>query len=697
MSLAAPTTTTTRAVRVGRIVVVGVAAVLLVGFVLGLVVWATHATEVLTTWAAPDGWSDSGVRAVLAGWGVPVGWYVAYFMALDVFLVAVSVVTACFVLRNAVSWFRLYLVLVLILFATAGGGVPLVVGAAYPALGAPAELVQGIAWIALFPMAYVFPDGRFVPRWTRWFAAGWAIWLTVVVATDSTGEGPLGTATLLLLFASCVVAPLYRYLRVAGPLERLQMRWLMLAIGLRFAFHVAVVGTPLGRLRDETTSQGLALYTGLMLVSYLVAAALPVAITAAVLRYRLFDVDVVISRTLVYGVLTALVVGTYALVVEGVGTLWRGGSDVALPLVATGLVAVAFSPARERVQQRVNRFVYGEAHDPYGVLSRLGRQLAAVVQPEEVAPTIVTTVARALRAPYAAISLASTGTVVASTGAARGATETFPLLYRGRVVGALEVGCSNGEDRLPGTDRRLLTDLTHHCGAALYAAQESLRLRRLAADLQATREQLVSAREEERRRIRRDLHDSLGPALGSQALTIDAARALVPTDPAAADDMLRDLKAHSQEALAEVRRLARRLRPPVLDDLGLATALRHMQEEYERHGLQVTVDVPVLPGLPAAVEVAVYRIVHEALTNVVRHAGARECRVEVAVSDEVLEVDITDDGHGIHPGAPAGVGTSSMRERTEELGGQLRIGSADGSGTRVNVRFPLHVERSGQD
>jgi signal transduction histidine kinase len=341
------------------------------------------------------------------------------------------------------------------------------------------------------------------------------------------------------------------------------------------------------------------------------------------------------------------------------------------------------------VQRRVDRLVYGEGHDPYGVLSRLGRQLASVVQPEAVAPTIVATVARALRAPYVAIRVGSPGEVAASTGTASSRTEAFPVSYRGGVLGELEVGCRAGDDRLSGTDRQLLADLAHHCGAALYAAQESVRLRRLASDLQATREQLVSAREEERRRIRRDLHDSLGPALGSQALTIDAARALLTSDPGAADALLRDLKLHSQEALAEVRRLARRLRPPVLDDLGLVTALRHTQEEYERHGLRVAVDVPALPVLPAAVEVAVYRVVHEAMTNVVRHARATTCRLRVAVGDEVLEVEVTDDGSGIAADAAAGVGTSSMKERAEELGGTLRIEAADGGGTRVAARFPL--------
>ncbi|MGW4947416.1 GAF domain-containing sensor histidine kinase [Actinoplanes sp. NPDC004185] len=684
-----------RALRAGRVAVMAVVGVLLAGFAIGIVVWAVHADELLNLWTAPDGWSSLQVRAVLANWGMPVAWYVGYFLTLEVFLVAVSVVAAWFVLRGTLSWFRLYLVSVLILFATAGGGVPLVVAAVHPSVGAPVELLQGVAWIALLPLAYLFPDGRFVPGWSRWLAAGWVAWLAVVVATGSTGEGPVAGVVLLTLFCSCVVASVYRYVRVSGPVERVQTRWIVYAVALRVGYTVLLVTTPIGGVQDETTPRGLATYAGSMLVSYLIAAALPAAIATAIVRYRLFDINVVISRTLVYTVLTAFVVGTYAVVVGGAGALWHGGGDIALPLVATGLVATVFSPIREQVQRRVNRLVYGERHDPYGVLARLGRQLATLVQPEAVAPAIVDAVSRALKAPYVEISLGSSGDVVASAGTKTPGSETFPLHHRGERLGVLTVGYHTHAGRPSTPDRRLLTDLAHQCGAALYAAQESGRVRRLAVDLQHTREQLVSAREEERRHIRRELHDSLGPALGGHMLAIDTARTLLTTDPAAADELLRDLKAHSQEALAEVRRLARRLRPPALDDVGLTAALRHTCEQYQRHGPQVTVEIPDLPALPAAVEVAVYRIAHEALTNVVRHAGARTCRLTVSLADRVLQVDVTDDGRGIARDDPAGVGTASMRERAEELGGSLRIEAVSGDGTRVTARIPLRDDTTG--
>jgi signal transduction histidine kinase len=666
-----------RGVRLGRGAVLVAVAALLGLFAAGLVVWGRHAADLPGGWTGPDGSTAAGVRATLADWGVPVGWWVGYFMALEVFLVAVSVVAAYAVLRGPLSWFRLYLALVLVLFATAGGGVPLVVAGVYPAFAGPASLLQGLAWIALFPLAYVFPDGRFVPRWTRWFALGWVAFLpgSAVLPESAAFLEPV---ILLPLFGSCAVALVHRYVRVSDRLEREQIKWVVLAIAMRFAYNV-VLWTPLGALRGEQSPRGLLAYAALMLLSYLIAAALPAAIAIAIVRHRLFDVDVVISRTLVYAVLTALVVGVYAATLAVVGTL--------APLVAAVVVAVGFNPVRVRVQRRVNRLVYGERDDPYGVLSRLGRQLAGLAEPDRVAPTIVESVARALRAPYVAITLDDR--IVASAGRAGSDVEDLPIAHRGLAFGRLSVGVRSPRERLTDADRRLLAGLADHSGAALYAARESAETRRLAADLQQTREQLVTAREEERRRIRRDLHDSLGPALGSQALTIDTARTLVGSDPAAAERLLRDAKAHSQELLDDVRRLARRLRPPALDELGLEGALRQAADEQRAAGLEVVVSVGALPALPAAVEVAAYRIAREALTNVVRHAAARTCTLSVVVDGGALDVVVDDDGRGLAPGAPAGVGTASMRERAEELGGTLDVRAATGGGTRVAARIPL--------
>jgi signal transduction histidine kinase len=210
--------------------------------------------------------------------------------------------------------------------------------------------------------------------------------------------------------------------------------------------------------------------------------------------------------------------------------------------------------------------------------------------------------------------------------------------------------------------------------------------------LRASRERLVTAREEERRRLRRDLHDGLGPQLASLTLTIAAARELLRQDVDAADRLLQELAIHTQAAIADIRRVVYDLRPPVLDDLGLVLALREQAAHYSQAGLQITITAPDnLPPLPAAVEVAAYRIVQEALTNVVRHAQARTCTVCLSLG-AALAVEIRDDGGGLPPSGRAGVGLTSMRERTAELGGTCQIESEPGRGMCIRARLPLHQE-----
>jgi signal transduction histidine kinase len=217
---------------------------------------------------------------------------------------------------------------------------------------------------------------------------------------------------------------------------------------------------------------------------------------------------------------------------------------------------------------------------------------------------------------------------------------------------------------------------------------------RLTADLQRSRERLVTAREEERRRLRRDLHDGLGPMLAAQTLKVGSARALYQRDTVAADALLAELETDMQTALADIRRLVYDLRPPALDELGLVGAIRADATRYRKlpadaHGLAIDIEAPdSLPPLPAAVEVAAYRIVQEALTNVVRHAHACTGWVRVNV-DEALRIEISDDGLGLPTPRHIGVGLLSMRERAEELGGSCIVERHPAGGTRVLARIPL--------
>jgi signal transduction histidine kinase len=413
------------------------------------------------------------------------------------------------------------------------------------------------------------------------------------------------------------------------------------------------------------------------------------------LRYRLFDIDIIINRTLVYGALTVIIVGVYVLVVGILGTLLHASGNVLISLLATGVVAVLFQPLRARLQRLVNRLMFGERDDPYAVLSRLGRRLEATLALETILPMIVETVAQALKLPYAALALkqGEAFSITASYGLPQDRPLILPLVYHTETIGQLLLGPRAPGDAFTAADRRLLEDIARQAGVAVHAV-------RLTADLQHSRERLVTTREEERRRLRRDLHDGLGSTLAALHLQAGAIRTLMQRDLAAADTEVLDLQAEIRAAITDIRRLVYALRPPTLDELGLVGAIRQYAAQYDTPNrstgepgsdLRVAVEAPEqLPALPAAVEVAAYRIAQEALTNVARHAQARSCSVRLSLpGDRDLQVEVSDDGVGLPEEPRAGVGLLSMRERAEEVGGTCVVEPAPGRGTRVLVKLPL--------
>jgi signal transduction histidine kinase len=415
----------------------------------------------------------------------------------------------------------------------------------------------------------------------------------------------------------------------------------------------------------------------------------PVFTYIAILKYHLYDIDLLINRTLVYGALSACVVGIYVLAVVALGALFQAQGTLAVSLSATGLVAVLFQALRSRLQRSVNRLMYGERDDPYAVISRLGRRLEATLAPEAVLPTLVETIAQALKLPYAAILLKEDEEfrTAAAYGSPKGEPETLPLEYQREEIGRLVLSPRAPGEGFSDADRSLLEDLARQAEVSVHAV-------RLTDDLQHSREQLVATREEERRRLRRDLHDGLGAQLAGLNVQAGTLRRLIPTDPDVADEVVVELRQELRSAIADIRRLVYDLRPPALDDLGLVESLRRLAEHYGSEGEQLRVCVEAhegLPDLPAAVEVAVYRITQEALTNVVRHARARTCVVRLAVNDNVA-LEIVDDGVGIPKGRSAGVGLSSMRERAAELGGNCVVEPAPKGGTQVLVHLPLPKE-----
>ena len=485
---------------------------------------------------------------------------------------------------------------------------------------------------------------------------------------------PLLAGLSLLAIGLGLAGGIARFRRSRGE-ERQQLKWVAYALAV-----VAVV--------VDNGVVGPSFWAGGQAVLHAVAGVgFAAAVTIAVYKYRLYDIDIIINRTLVYLLLSGIIAGGYIAIVTGIGALVpRHG--LAVELLAAGLAAVVFSPLRNRLQTLVNRMMYGERDDPYAALSKLATRLAATLSPDQVLPAIVDNVASALRSPYAAIEVPD-GDGTPRIAAARGTLPpgAVPLRVRltssGTHVGDLVIAPRRGET-FNEADRRLLDGLAHHAGTAVHAAD-------LTTQLQRSRERLVTAREEERRRIRRDLHDGLGPALAGIAMQLDAARRLTRRDQDAAGRLLQDVREQTQAAIADIRRLVYELRPPALDDLGLTGALaQHAAACSTPGGLQVSVNAdPGLPALPAAAEVAAYRIATEAVTNVTRHADARTATVNLTASHGMLQVDITDDGRGVSPVHRAGVGLTSMRERAEELGGTCTLLPRSGGGSIVSAVLPL--------
>ena len=591
---------------------------------------------------------------------------------------------------------------------------------------------EGIFFVpSMLILLYTFPDGKFVPSWTRrlpLLLIPWVLVTLFVPLRQPAAEGDSSDILLQILWyvpllLTGVAAQVHRYRRVSNATERQQTKWVVFGSAAPIILGTVAPALLVGLVYLVSQPVAPGTQTGPLWVMILFigrlgwplfAIFLPLSLAFAILRNRLFDIDILINRALVYGTLTASVVGLYVLLVGSLGLLFQASGNLFISLLATGLVAVLFQPLRVRLQRGVNRLIYGERDDPYTVLSRLHQRLEATLAPDTMLPTIVETVAQALKLPYVAVELKGSSLfqgeqleIAAAYGKYSQPSDNLlrlPLVYQNEIIGELAVARRAPGEEFSPADRRLLEDIAHQVGVAAHAV-------RLNADLQRSRERLVTAREEERRRLRRDLHDGLGPALAAQTLKVGSARALLARDPAAAEALLTELEGNIETALADIRRLVYNLRPPSLDELGLVSAVRDSAAQYSARStpedaqhcagapsassgqthwaLQVSVDAPQqLPSLPAAVEVAAYRIVQEALTNVVRHAHAHSCMVRLSLKERVLQVEIVDDGEGLPLQRHVGVGLTSMRERAEELGGTCVVETIPGGGTHVLARLP---------
>ncbi len=410
-----------------------------------------------------------------------------------------------------------------------------------------------------------------------------------------------------------------------------------------------------------------------------------VLFVVAILQWRAYEVDVVVRRSVLAASFLVVGLGTYVVVVGVVSAVIGRGGAVSSTFGAA-VAIVVFGPASLWIQRGANRLVYGRRDDPFLVVADMGRYLAGAADPAEGLRAIVTALTEQLRLPFAAIRDAG-GALLASSGNPE--TDDVPftvqLFHQRERVGLLEIGHRRGGGALTAGESDLLRTLGHQVGAAVAA-------RDLMQRLSDAREHLVAARQDERRRIQRDLHDGLGPQLTAVTLKLDAARNhLAANSVDAANDLVGSARHALQGAVGDVRRLVYSLGDPAVASLGLAAAVRDQVSQLTRSsGLTVSVEIEDLPRLPAATEEALYRIITEAVTNVVRHADATRCNVRVVLTGGCVETEVIDDGHGIHGQFVPGVGSRSMRERGADLGGKLHVGAGPVGGTIVSLRVPLN-------
>jgi two-component system NarL family sensor kinase len=547
-----------------------------------------------------------------------------------------------------------------------------------------------LMWGALLHFTFVFPQPRGPaathPRFTALAAYALPVALygvhlasTLPTAADAlTRTGAwvvisVPAANTIPLLAAAMMIINYWTIRDAATRQR--MVWVFVAFGIGIAAYLG-----LGRLPEHLTGSALVPWDWLALAFLPV----PLALAAAVLRYRLFDVDVIVRRSLVYGALA----GALCLIYLGAAATFGALSGTPLsigPLLAGALVVVLILLLRQRLHRIVMRLIFGDRDDPYEVLRRLGQRLEATASADSVLQRVVDTLAHTLRLPYVAVEVTGSQPYTASHGRPTGTPLTIPLIHGGEEVGRLVLDTGPVREPFGPDDRRLIEGLARQVAMTAHGVQ-------LTARLQQSLERVVTAREEERRRLRRDIHDGLGPTLAAASLRVELARSMLPRDPGAAASILDSLSETQQQAIADIRRLVEGLRPPVLDQLGLVPALRERADRFAGQPeapLSIQVAAPAELGvLPAAVEVAAYHIVSEALTNVVRHARAGTCTVRLW-RDTALHVQVEDDGCGLPSAYRAGVGLNSIRERATELGGTASAGVAGGGGTVVLAHLPL--------
>ena len=547
----------------------------------------------------------------------------------------------------------------------------------------------------------LFPEGKLPsPRWrpVAWlvtadfaFATGTAIvgatqvWSHPFVSLYRVyTPGPVAPVRWVLpvMLALCVLAVVVRFIRSSG-VERLRLTWFVVA--------AAVLAVTLGlRILADSSAKTIAMDVAVI--------GLEVTIAIAVLRYRLYDIDIVISRTVQYGALAAFIAAVYSALVIGVGALAGDRRDPLLAAVAAAVVAVVFEPVRRWAGRLANRLVYGHRATPYQVLSDFARRIGGGYSSEDALPQMARIVAAGTGAEQVVVWLrvgddlipaaSSSGHVDYSPLVVGGAAPVLPaadfsapVTHQGELLGAIAITMPKSE-RLRPAGEQLVTDIASQAGLMLSNVG-------LVEDLRASRQRLVSAQDEERRRLERNLHDGAQQELVALAIRLNLAASTVESV-AEARELFGELKTDATVALENLRDLARGIYPPMLADLGLAAALK---SQAGKSALPVTVQADRLGRFPEDTEAAVYFCCLEALQNIAKYAGACQATVALTSAESMLRFTVSDDGAGFDAArTPLGAGLRNMSDRLAALGGRLEVSSTPGGGTTVAGHLPLHGE-----
>jgi signal transduction histidine kinase len=594
-----------------------------------------------------------------------------------------------------------------------------------------AAWLSGWGWtLAIAPMVtllfLLFPDGH--PPSSRWRPIAWAsgaliVLLSLLAMVDPMLDMPedaanpigieaagavigevvgVGFLVLAVLALLCAASLVVRFRRARGE-EREQIEWLAYG-GVLLAVYLLL--TTLGEWTRVPLLVDSFLMTALSAIAF---TSIPLAVGVALLRYRLYEIDVVINKTVVVAVLATFVTAVYLAIVVGIGTAigTRGEPNLVLSIAATAVIALAFQPLRERARRLADRVVYGKRATPYEVLSDFSERMASAYSTEDVLPRMSRILGEGTGATRTEVWLRvgerlqlaaswpeggepETTTIPILEGELPGfpdATRSVPVRHQSELLGALTLTKPPSEPVTP-AEEKLLTDLASQAGLMLRNVRLTAELQARLVELRASRQRLVAAQDEERRKIERNIHDGAQQQLVALAVKLRLAENVAKREEAAkTGEMLGDLQVDTTDALETLRDLARGIYPPLLADKGLAAAL---EAQAQKGTIPTAVHAHGIDRYPMEIEAAVYFCSLEALQNVGKYAKASTATIRVAEEDGHLTFEVADDGLGFDPDATGrGTGLQGMTDRLDAIDGTLEVRSAPGRGTRVTGRVRL--------